>query len=549
MAPPRYATRLHDNTWRAKVVTDGTIPYGVPRRRRHAAVAIVEPRNHVEAAADPQWRNAMDEEYRALLANKTWHLVQPPPNCNLIDCKWVFKLKHRADGTIDRYKARLVAKGFKQQFGVGYAKTFSPVIKHATIRLVLSLALSKGWCLQQLDVQNAFLHGVLDEDVYMRQPPGYVDPALPRHVCKLDKSLYGLKQSPRAWFARLSSKLLALGFRPSRADASLFVYEQGGVTIYMLINVDDIILSSSSPRAAQYLIAALRREFAVKDLGDLHYFLGIEVVRSRDTITLKQAKYASDLLTKEGMMSCKHVSTPMCTSEKLCRDEGAKLSEETTRYRSVVGALQYLTLTRPDISFAVNKVCQYMHSPTEQHWGAAKRILRYVKGTMQLGLKISQSSSSLLSAFSDADWAGSADDRRSTSGFVVFYGGNLVSWSARKQATVSQSSTEAEYKSLANATAEIIWFQSLLRELGIAQGQTPVLWCDNLGATYLSANPVFHARTKHIEVDFHFVRERVAQKDLQIRFVSTHDQLADGLTKPINAQQLRRLCNDLNLAG
>ena len=232
----------------------------------------------------------------------------------------------------------------------------------------------------------------------------------------------------------------------------------------------------------------------------------------------------------------------------MSRDEGKRLSEkETTRFRSVVGALQYLTLTRPDIAFAVNKACQFMHSPIEQHWGAAKRILRYMRGTMDVGLKIRKTSSSLLSAFSDADWAGSVDDRRSTSGFVIFYGGNRVSWSARKQATVSRSSTEAEYKSLANATAEIIWFQSLLQELGVSQRQTPVLWCDNLGATYLSANPVFHARTKHIEIDFHFVRERVAEKALQIRFVSTNDQLADGLTKPITAQQLRRLCNDLNL--
>jgi histone deacetylase 1/2 len=492
----------------------------------------------------------MDDEFKALIKNETWHLVVPPPRCNLIDCKWVFKLKHRVDGSVERYKARLVAKGFKQRHGVDYAETFSPVVKHATIRLILSLAVSRGWCLRQLDVQNAFLHGVLEEDVFMRQPPGYEHPAFPRHVCKLDKSIYGLKQSPRAWHARLSSALHALGFRASQADSSLFIYQQGGETTYILIYVDDIIVASSSSQATQELIDRLRDSFAIKDLGDLHYFLGIEVTRNSDGIVLRQAKYARDLLLREGMKDCKQASSPMCTAERLSKHEGKLLSlREASRYRSVVGTLQYLTLTRPDIAFAVNKVCQFMQNPTDLHWIAAKRILRYVKGTLQGGLLINKSNSTLLSAFSDADWAGSVDDRRSTSGFVVFFGANPVSWSARKQATVSRSSTEAEYKALANATAEVIWFQSLLRELGISQNRPPVLWCDNLGATYLSANPVFHARMKHVEVDFHFVRERVARKALDIRFVSTNDQVADGLTKPIGASQLRRLCRNLNLKG
>lgn len=212
------------------------------------------------------------------------------------------------------------------------------------------------------------------------------------------------------------------------------------------------------------------------------------------------------------MSNCKPAPTPMSTTEKLSREEGSKLSPtDTTKYRSVVGALQYLTLTRPDIAFAVNKVCQYLHTPTELHWTAVKRILRYVKGTCETGLKLARSSSTVLSAFSDADWAGSTDDRRSTSGFAIFFGSNLISWSARKQATVARSSTEAEYKALANATAGLVWFQSILGELGIRQDKAPILWCDNLGATYLSANPVFQARIKHIEVDFHFVRERVAR--------------------------------------
>lgn len=249
------------------------------------------------------------------------------------------------------------------------------------------------------------------------------------------------------------------------------------------------------------------------------------------------------------MSTCKPAPTPLSTSEKLSVQEGSLLGPgDATNYRSIVGALQYLTLTRPDIAFSVNKVCQFLHSPTLTHWSAVKTIIRYLRDILGMGLKIQKSQSMLVSAFSDADWAGCVDDRRSTSGFAVFLGSNLISWSARKQATVSRSSTEAEYKALANATAEVIWVQTLLKELGIQCPSMARLWCDNLGATYLSANPIFHARTKHIEVYFHFVRERVAQKLLEVRFVSTNDQVADGFTKPLSVQKLREFQHNLNLS-
>jgi histone deacetylase 1/2 len=240
----------------------------------------------------------------------------------------------------------------------------------------------------------------------------------------------------------------------------------------------------------------------------------------------------------------------MCSTDKLSATDGTLLSaDESTRYRSIVGGLQYLTMTRPDLSFAVNKVCQYLAAPRCSHWAAVKRILRYVQGTLSYGVLLRRPTSSpdLLSAFSDADWAGNPDDRRSTGGYAIFYGGNLVSWSARKQATVSRSSTESEYKALANATAEVIWIQALLAELGVTQRRSPVLWCDNIGATFLSSNPVFHARTKHIEVDFHFVRERVARKLLQIRFISSKDQLADIFTKPLPLPLFQFCRRNLNL--
>jgi histone deacetylase 1/2 len=424
------------------------------------------------------------------------------------------------------------------------------VVKPATVRLLLSLALSHRWHIRQLDIQNAFLNGFLDEQVYMRQPPGFVDPDKPDHYCHLVKSLYGLKQAPRAWHARLSSVLGSLGFLPSVADTSLFILQRHDLTMYLLVYVDDIIVLSSSPGAIPRLIAQLRSEFSVKDLGVLHYFLGIEVQSpSPGCLLLRQRKYALELLARAGMLKCSPATTPMPSSERLCSVDGDALSsEEATRYRSIVGGLQYLTVTRPDLSFVVNKVCQYLHEPRTPHWSAVKRILRYVRYTIDCGLQFWASPSTLLSAFSDADWAGNMDDRRSTGGYAIFYGGNLIAWSARKQSTVSRSSTESEYKALADATAELVWVQSLLRGLGRPQAQPPVLWCDNIGATYLSLNPVFHARTKHIEVDFHFVRERVARKQLQIRFISSKDQVADIFTKPLPLPLYVHCRHNLNLS-
>jgi histone deacetylase 1/2 len=317
----------------------------------------------------------------------------------------------------------------------------------------------------------------------------------------------------------------------------------------MLIYVDDIIVTSSSDHAITCLLRDLNENFAIKDLGDLHYFLGIEVNRTPNGLILTQEKYARDLVAKVGMNGCKATPTPLSSTEQLSLYDGTPLGpEDSTQYRSIVGALQYLTLTRPDLAFSVNKVCQFLHAPTTDHWTAVKRILRYVFDTLKVGITFARSSSTFLSAFSDADWAGSLDDRRSTGGFAIFVGPNLVSWSARKQDTVSRSSTEAEYKALANATAELIWVEALLAELGVKLKEKPCLWCDNLGATYLFVNPVFHARTKHIEIDFHFVRKRVDDNLLDIKFISSKDHVVDGFTKALPVRRLDEFKRNLNLS-
>jgi hypothetical protein len=267
------------------------------------------------------------------------------------------------------YKARLVAKGFKQRYGVDYEYTFSPVVKPATIRLVIFLAMSKNWILRQLDVHNAFLHDVLEEEIYMRQPPGYEDKCAPHHICKVDKAIYGFKQAPRARYSRLSMKLKALGFMSSKADSSLFYYSDQHCTMFALVYVDDIIAASSAQKFTYRLVKELNQEFALKYLGDVHYFLGIEVTCMREGLLMTQERYANNIFQWVNMKKCKVVSTPMVPFEKLLITDGKPLRpKDATQYRSVVGALKYLTLTCPYLSFVVSHVCEFLHCPTTVHW-------------------------------------------------------------------------------------------------------------------------------------------------------------------------------------
>lgn len=261
---------------------------------------------------------------------------------------------------------------------------------------------------------------------------------------------------------------------------------------------------------------------------------------------MSQKKYVSDLLHKAKMFDAKAINTPMTAGLKLSGFGSADVFNPQL-YRSVVGALQYVTITRPELSYSVNRVCQFMHKPLESHWRAVKRILRYLKGTLDFGLHLQKTPQLDLVAFCDADWASDPDDRRSTSGFCVYLGSNIVSWSSRKQHTVSRSSTEAEYRSLANVVAEITWLVSLLNELRVKLHGKPVVWCDNLSTVQLAANPVLHARTKHVELDLYFVREKVLRKLIEVKHVPALDQAADVLTKPISSSKFPDLRNKLNV--
>ncbi|XP_047949217.1 uncharacterized mitochondrial protein AtMg00810-like [Salvia hispanica] len=380
----------------------------------------------------------------------------------------------------------------------------------------------------------------------MRQPPGFEQGA-PGMVCKLNKALYGLKQASRSWYLTIQSALFDLGFTQFKADHSLFIRKSKIETIYLLIYVDDMLIMGISSSGIAKVIAQLNKKFSLKDLGEVKHFLGVEVSKTSGGLHLSQAAYIVELLNKVKMSEAKPCPTPMVSDLKLSKVEGEPTIDGKL-YRSVVGSLQYATITRPELSFSVNKVSQYMACPLDTHWRAVKRILRYLSGTIDYGLHV-KASNFKISGFSDSDWASDIDDRRSTTGYCVYFGDNLISWCAKKQKVVSRSSTEAEYRSLAHTVSEITWITSLLQELEIPMQTPPVVWVDNLSTIALASNPILHSRAKHIELDIHFVRDKVAAKEIDLRHVPSLDQVADILTKPLSLQFFTRLRNKLGVCS
>ncbi|KAH9753027.1 protein kinase domain-containing protein [Citrus sinensis] len=461
---------------------------------------IAIPKSVQDALSIPEWRDAGYAEMRALEKSKTWELVKLPEGKKPVGCKWIFTVKYRADGSLERYKARLVAKGFTQTYSIDYQETFAPVAKMNSIRVLLSLAASLGWQLQQLDVKNAFLNGELEEEVYMDLPPGFENEYGIEKVCKLKRSLYGLKQSPRAWFDRFTKSVHSFGYLQSQADHTMFFkhFTDGSVVI-LIVYVDDIILTGSNVIEMENLKKVLAREFEMKDLGPLRYFLGMEIARSSKGIFVSQRKYTLDLLKETGMLGCKPGDTPIDPYHKLgYAIEGKSVDRES--YQRLVGKLIYLSHTRPDIAFAVSVISQFMHSPCKEHLEAVYKVLKYLKKTPGKGLLFKKNNNMQVEVYTDADWAGSIIDRRSTSGYCTFVGGNLVTWRSKKQSVVARSSAEAEFRAVAYGICELLWLKKLLEELKIIIDVPMKLYCDNKAAINIAHNPIHHDRTKHVEV-------------------------------------------------
>lgn len=441
----------------------------------------------------------MKSEMVSLESTGTWSICDLPEGKHPVGCKWVNTYKFNADGTIERPKSRLVAKGYTQLEGLDYIDTFSPVAKLGTFRLLLGTTAAKNWHTLQLDISNAFLNGDLDEEIYMVIPQGYEEltgkTVKPGSVCRLHKSFYGLKQASRQWNQKLSSVFLGEGFVQAPADHSLFVKCEGNLFIAALIYVDDMLLVGNHEAALDQFKDVLQSAFKLRVLGPAKYFLGFEIARNPTGISLNQRKYTLELLQDAGYLGSKPVTVPMEPNLKLSESSGDLLPDPST-YRRIVGRLLYLTHTRPDITYAVHKLSQYMAAPRTDHLHAAHRVLRYLKNDPAQGLFYPSNSEIHLTAFSDADWSTCPDTRRSITGYCVFLGQSLVSWRSKKQPTVSRSSSEAEYRAMADATCELIWLHSLLCYMHCSPTGPATLFCDNQSALHIASNPIFHERTK-----------------------------------------------------
>jgi transposase InsO family protein len=501
-----------------------------------------------QAHLNPHWKSAMQTEMDSIHQNHTWSLVPLPPDKKAISSKWVYKIKLATTGNPTRYKARLVARGFEQKDGVDFLETFAPVVRWETIRVLIAIALHLNWPLHQLDVLTAFLNGILREDVYMHQPHGFVKPGEEHLVCKLHKALYGLKQSPRAWYARLHAALLAWGLIQSLSDPNLYFAHIGSHTVALLVYVDDILLTGSDSKLIAQLKTHLQQQFKTNDLGPISRYLGVQFDRTATGLHMHQRQYALSILQLFQMEDCKPSLTPLPKGLSLSKNSDTP-PVDATLYRMLVGKLLFLTKTRPDLTHAVSVVSRFMQNPQEAHLQAAKHILRYVRRYPDLGLFFKQGEENRLHGYTDADYGQDIDDRISVGAYIFFLGTSPISWNSKKQSSTSRSSCESEYRALAQCSCEAIWLRRLLKELRILDDKPTYLYCDNQSSIKLSYNPVFHERSKHFEIDFHYTRQKVENNTIKVEYIPSQEQPADILTKSLgrikfeNCRDKLHLCN------
>ena len=505
-----------------------------------------EPKKIEDALKDADWVTAMQEELNEFERNEVWKLVPRPKNRSVVGTKWVFKNKTDSDGTIVRNKARLVAKGYSQQEGIDYDETFAPVARLEAIRIFLAYAAHMKFKVFQMDVKSAFLNGELEEEVYVEQPPGFIDPKYPNHVYRLDKALYGLKQAPRAWYETLAQFLLESGFKRGTIDKTLFYLNHGKDLLLVQIYVDDIIFGSTNNKLCERFSKLMQSRYQMSMMGEMSYFLGLQVKQTDDGIFINQSKYTKNLLKKFNMQDSSTATTPMATTTKLDPDQG--LEVDITNYRGMIGSLLYLTASRPDIMYATCLCARFQANPREPHLIAVKRIFRYLKGTPSLGLWYARESDFGLCGYSDADFAGCKIDRKSTSGSCQFLGGRLVSWFSKKQKSISTSTAEAEYIAAGGCCAQIMWMRNQLLDYGLSYSKIPI-YCDNQSAIAMTGNPVQHSLTKHISIRYHFIREQVLEGIIELHFVPTDQQLADIFTNPLPEATFNKLVNELGMVN
>ena len=518
-----------------------------------------EPTSYKQALQQPdrgKWQEAIDDELNAHKKNDSFKIIKFEKGMNVIGCRWVFNKKKDEYGNIKKYKARLVAKGFTQQEGVDYDETFAPVLKYKSMRMILALStFNKKTNIKQLDVKTAFLNATVNENIYMKIPEGMKINDSENKVIKLNKALYGLKQASNEWNNEINNFLTKeLSFTRCIKDTCIYIKtSKNNNNIIFGIFVDDIISSYVDEDENEYniYINKLKNKYDLLDIGNINHILGMHVSKQSNSLYIDQKSYITDKLKSFNMLTCTSSPTPS-SLDKLTKNVDVKMIESENEYRSIVGSLIYASIsTRPDITHAVNMVSRHMHAPNHTHMIAAKRILKYLSGTQDLCLKYDYDDNDIknkkvsIEAYCDADWGGDTDDRKSTTGYCVFINKKLISWHTHKQPTVALSSAEAELMSGTDVVKEIMWLRMMLTELNYEVDQPIIIMIDNQSAIKIAENDVEHTRSKHIDIKYNFIRNEIRDKNIELRWISTRDQIADIFTKSLVKEIFEKLRDQL----
>ncbi len=518
-----------------------------------------DPRTYEEAMKDidrDRWIDAMNSEMDSMHKNQVWTLVDPPINIKTIGCKWIYKRKRGPDGKVETFKARLVAKGYNQKEGIDYEETFSPVVMLKSIRILLAVAAYYDYEIWQMDVKTAFLNGYLDEDIYMNQPAGFVSSGEEQSVCKLNRSIYGLKQASRSWNIRFDETVKQFGFSQNPDEACVYKKTQGSAITFLVLYVDDILLIGNDVEMLSAVKLWLSTHFSMKDLGEASYVLGLKLYRdrSRRLLGLSQSTYIDKIVAKYNMQDSKKGFVPSRHGIILSEKMSPKTDEELDKmkrcpYASAVGSIMYAMLcTRPDIAQAVSVVSRYQSNPGEGHWTAVKHILKYLNRTKHYCL-VYGGGSLEVKGYVDSDFQSDPDDGKSNSGFVYGLNGGAFSWRSFKQSTVADSTTEAEYIAASEAAKEAVWIKKFIQELGVVPNiESPItLYCDNTGAVAQVKEPRAHQRMKHVQRKFHLIREIVKRGDVSIIKIASAENVADPLTKPLSQKVFEKHVKEMGL--
>ncbi|KAJ9566729.1 hypothetical protein OSB04_002695 [Centaurea solstitialis] len=506
-----------------------------------------EPTSYGEAVSgseSEQWQEAMKAEMQSMYDNQVWELTDLPQHCRAVGRKWVFKKKTDMDGNVHTFKARLVAKGFTQTHGIDYDETFSPVAMLKSIRILMAISAYFNYEIWQMDVKTAFLNGKLTEDVYMEQPEGFIDPKNPNKVCKLLKSIYGLKQASRSWNLHFDERIKEFGFTKSEFEPCVYTKFSGSIVTFLVLYVDDILLIGNDVPTLQSVKTWLSKCFQMKDLREAAYILGIKIYRnrSRRLIGLSQSTYIDKILKRFRMDESKKGFIPMQHGIVLSKAQCPVSSEDQDKmklipYASAIGSIMYAMLcTRPDVAYSISVTSRYQQNPGEAHWVAVKNILKYMRRTKEMFLVFGGSEDEIsVTGYTDASFQTDKDDFRSQSGYVFTLNGGAISWKSSKQDTIADSTTEAEYIAASDAAKEAVWLRSFITDLRVvASISRPIdIYCDNSGAVAQAKEPREHHKSRHVLRKYHLIREIIGRGDVRICKIPTDENVADPLTKPL----------------